>query len=150
MTGNRDEIWDLIENLKAHQRPEFREHRLGWALRLDDLLRHPGEVTFMTDTLQHLIDHVIPFENDRDVRGELFNAVEHSWSKNLSVDLALDEVMRYAREDDAPLTCNILLLIAKSGDRKYQPFVERHLGHANDFIRANAEYAWTHNYKDRD
>jgi hypothetical protein len=144
------EISGLVDNLESHRQPEFREHRLGWALRLGDLFRHPGEVTFMTGTLQRMIDRVVPLEKDREVRNELFNGIDHACSKNLSVDLSLDELMRHVGDDDPALTCNILLLLAHFGDRKHKPFVEKYLTHQNEFIRRNAEHAWQANTHWRD
>lgn len=146
----RDEAWDLLENLKAHQGAGHRIDRLAWALRLDDLMRHPGEVTFVSDLLEHVVGTVIPMESDREVRAALFDAVSNGMSKNLSVDVSLDPLVALLDDDDPALICETLLLVAKSGDLKYRPLVERYRAHANDLVRKNAEYAWEWTYRDRD
>jgi hypothetical protein len=142
-----EEAWHLLENLKAHQTAAFNAQRLAMALRLDDIMRHPGEVTFVTDVLQHVIDLIIPIESDADVRNALFDAVANAMSRNLSVDVSLDGLLPYCTDDDPALVSNVLILIAKSGHPKYAPVVERYRAHANDIIRNNAEHAWKWVYR---
>jgi hypothetical protein len=138
----QDEIRDLVSNLRSLGGAQ---HRLGSANRLADLMRHQSEVTFVTDILQELIDEVLVFESDVEVRNAVFDVIERSWK--LSIDPSLDKFMPYVGDDDVALLAMALLLMPRCGDLKYLPFVQEHLTHENEIVRQNAEYAWRHAYE---
>ena len=141
---SQDEVWNLLDYVKSSAP---REHRLGWALRLEDILRDPHEMTFISYVLEHLVEIVLPMESDVSVSNALFDAVSRAMSANPSVDVSLDPLMHYLSDEDPAYIANVLILILKSRARSYKPVVERYRTHDNPIVRQNAEYAWKYVYQ---
>jgi hypothetical protein len=147
MADEEKEIRELTAALKAYPGPEHAKQRASWARCLNDLFGTRREVTFMTEVLEDLVYRAIPTETDNLARAELFGAVETALGKNPSVDIPLDGLVAKIGDDNPAWTANVLLLLARWGHRKHLPLVKACLTHANEHIRANAEYAWKHHYK---
>lgn len=134
------EIDDILEELGVWSHP--RTVRQSLLNRLEDLVRRePLEVEFATGRMQNLLDRAI-YESDIGVRGQMFDVVERALGINLSIDIALDELVANLEEGDPALTCHALILIPLTGKRKYLPLVERYRTHGHELVRKNAEYAW--------
>ena len=144
---NLEAAFDLMEKIKCYREPELTGNRLQWAAELSDILQQPGATHMMNDTLEHLVEFVIPNEPDSKVIDELFRALEYGCHYS-SVDINLDplvEEVGYGGRDTAFL-CWVLLMLAKQGHDRHLGFVREHLKSDNDFVRKNAAYAWEHRF----
>jgi len=136
----QDEIDEALESLRTWSLP--RDMRLGLLLGLDDLFRSGRlEVGFAEGRVQSLID-LLAHETDREVRGRMFEVVERAMSVNYPLEPSLDELIACLDEDDPALISHVLVLLPLCAGREHLPIVQRYRGHANDFVRRNAEYAW--------
>jgi hypothetical protein len=143
------EISELITDLQFHRRdPARREHRMGWALRLNDLLEADGEPTLKGGLVSDIVELVIPNEPDVQVRNELFDAVVTA-ARKTNLDVKLHALFHAVTEEDHAFTCGVLLVMASLAGDEWIPFVRERLTHPHPTVRANAEYAWKYRYKER-
>jgi hypothetical protein len=143
------EISELIADLQFHRRdPARREHRMGWALRLNDLLEADGEPTLKSGLVSDIVELVIPNEPDVQVRNELFDAVVTA-ARKTNLDLKLHPLFHAVTEDDHAFTCGVLQVMASIGGDEWIAFVRERLTHPNEMVRKNAAYSWKHRFAAR-